>query len=328
MTVRGRAGTAAIVLLGIGAVCLAWPLRFQIDGLSMAPGLLPGDEVTSGGLPALDRFRRPQRFERWVLSAGDGTRVIKRIAGLAGETVAIVGGDLAVNGETILKGPRLLGEMGSVVSAVRPDVTAGAATTRHWVLPAHEVLDDAEFAPQERSRLLLPVHDCGLAAEVVVHRLPATGSVRIRVRVGDSLVSCRMRAAGRYAIVAGRLDGHLVAAAWPLPTSLPAGPRSCLPDHAADNWNLAIPWPQPAPEDTLAPHLALICEADGSTAAVESVTEWRDVLHRPAADGTGIWKLRADEYLVLGDFPAGSIDGRQWGPMHHTALRHRVMSPP
>lgn len=327
MTVRSSIVAAALVLLAAGAVFLARPLTFEIDGLSMAPGLLPGDLVATAVPTLIDRLRRPARFERWVLDTADGTRAIKRIAGLPGETVAILTGDLAVNGVSILKGPRLLAGMGSRQTTIAAHGRPGEASGWHWDLPPHEVLDHADFAPQERSRVLLPVRDVGLAAVVVVRRLPATGGVRIRARVAGWIVPCRLRAAGRHAVVAGRLDGHLVAAAWPLPAAAAAGPRSCLPDDAPATWDLAVPWPQPAVEDVLAPHLAVGCEVDDSIAVIEGVTEWRDMLYRPAADGTGTWRLGADEFLVLGDFPAGSIDSRHWGPLRRTTLRHRITTP-
>ncbi|NBW86953.1 MAG: hypothetical protein EBR23_09040 [Planctomycetia bacterium] len=67
--------------------------------------------------------------------------------------------------------------------------------------------------------------------------------------------------------------------------------------------------------------------ASGKAGEIVSWTLWRDVLHRPAADGRDAWRLRRDEFFVLGDFPSGSIDGRQWGPLHRAALRHRVGPP-
>jgi type IV secretory pathway protease TraF len=60
--------------------------------------------------------------------------------------------------------------------------------------------------------------------------------------------------------------------------------------------------------------------------AVERVLLWRDVLHRPAADGSTSWKLGSGEVFLLGDFPSGSIDSRQFGPVPRRALRHRVVA--
>lgn len=324
LTVRRVVGAGAVALAA-GLAGLAWPVTFQIDGLSMAPGLLPGDLVSSGAFPAIDRFRRPRRFERWVLTAADGTPVIKRVAGLPGETVSVVAGDLAADGVTILKGPRLLAEMGSVVTTVESSDTPTDGTSWQQILPPREVTDDADFAPHERSRPLRAVRDVGLAAEVIVHRVPTGGFVRFRLRVGDFVVACRAAAAGRHALVAGRLDGHLVAAAWPLHAMAAARPGSCLPHPPAATWRAALPWPRrPASDEEPAPHLAVCCEADASSARVERVTVWRDGLYLPAADGTTSWSLGADEFLVLGDFPSGSIDGRRWGPMRRRTLRHRV----
>ena len=78
----------------------------------MAPGLVPGDVVRSGPQPLLDHLRLPRRFERWVLEATEGEAAIKRIVGLPGERVAVTDGDLVVDGRTLLKGPRLLAEIG------------------------------------------------------------------------------------------------------------------------------------------------------------------------------------------------------------------------
>jgi type IV secretory pathway protease TraF len=60
------------------------------------------------------------------------------------------------------------------------------------------------------------------------------------------------------------------------------------------------------------------------TAVIERVEPWRDVLLRPAADGTAAWQVGADAAFVLGDHPAASRDSRQWGPVPLPALRHRL----
>jgi hypothetical protein len=211
-----RFGRAAVVLLAGIVAGLLWPIQYAVEGPSMAPGLLPGDVVRSGLLPLRDRLAVPRRFDRWVLATADGTPVIKRVVGLPGEAIAIVAGDVAIDGETVLKGPRRLAEMGSPVAADRPaagsEPTIGSGRT-HCSWPAGEVLDDEPLAGAG-SILLLPVRDVGLAAIVHVPRPPGTGPVvRVRARVAETAVTWRLRSTGRYAVVAGRLDGRVVAAA-------------------------------------------------------------------------------------------------------------------
>ena len=92
MRLRSAAVIAAIIC-GLATLCglvtLVPPQRYEVDGLSMAPGLLPGDVVASGVFPALDRLRRRQRFDRWIVRAPDGSDTIKRLVGLPGERIGI-----------------------------------------------------------------------------------------------------------------------------------------------------------------------------------------------------------------------------------------------
>lgn len=314
--------TAAIGAVVAGLVVwLAWPVRYEVDGVSMAPGLVPGDVVRTAPLPLLDRLRGPRRFERWVLAAEDGTPAIKRITGLPGERVAIVAGDLAVDDRVIVKGPRILAEMGMPVVAPR---WSGAA----WEVGPREVLDDTS-ADAGRSTVLLPVRDVGLAAVVVVAGPAARVGARVRAVVGRTAITARLAAPGRYAIVAGRLDGAVVAAVWPLGTAVERG-RSCLPAAAPGRWDVVTAWPGEAGADERAPRLTLTVAAvaDAAAATVERIDCWRDVLLRPAADGVVAWHLGPEAVFLLGDQPAASRDSRQWGPVPMTALQHRLVAFP
>jgi type IV secretory pathway protease TraF len=314
-TIR-RAGVLAALGLAV-AVVLGRPLVYDVDGVSMAPGLLPGDRVTSGPFPLLDRLRRPGRFERWVLAAGDGEPAIKRVVGLPGERVTIAAGDLALDGTTVLKEPRQLAELGA------PVTFGPLAEARSWSLPPREVLDEVAGAAG-RSVVLLPVRDVGFAAVVTVAGGPG-GAVRARATVGRTLVAWRLPA-GRFAIVAGRLDGHVVAVAWRLHGAAHdlAG-RVCLPPQPPGRWSVATPWAEADAPTVTSPPLALTAEpTPDATAVIERVDLWRDVFHRPAADGVTEWNLAADAVFVLGDHPAASRDSRHWGPVSRAALRHRV----
>jgi hypothetical protein len=265
------------------------------------------------------------RFDRWILTLPDGSTGLKRVIGLPGEQVAIVAGDLAIAGQAVLKGPRLLATMGSVVDVPLPP-TADAAS---WSLPPTTVLDDAPFAVGEVSRLLLPVRDAGFAAEVDVRA--AADATRIKASAGPLAVTWRLTRPGRYAVAVGRLDGQAVAAAWPLPEGTVAAgvSRSCLPPLPPDAWDVARPWPdeagQPPEGDVRSPSLGVAVLAAGSRPAViVRVALWRDTLLRPAADGRTGWTLGAREVFAFGDFPSASRDSRHFGPLPLTALRHRI----
>ncbi len=309
---------AGLAVLGAAAVgACARPLVYEVDGVSMAPGLVPGDRVTSGPFPLLDRLRRPRRFDRWVLATADGAAAIKRVVGLPGERVSIAAGDLAIEGTTVLKGPRQLAEIGAPVTAGLP------ATTGSWSMAPREILDDFGL-DAGRSVVLLLVRDVGFAAVVTVYG-PSGCAVRARATVGRTVVTWRLPS-GRFAIVAGRLDGHVVAVAWRLHGATTDRPgRSCLPPGPPDRWSAAAPWAEADPATDRSPPCALAIEpAGGATSAIERVDLWRDVFHRPAADGVTEWTLAADAVFTLGDHPAASRDSRHWGPVSLAALRHRV----
>ncbi len=306
---RARAVAIGGLLVAAAVVAVAGPRRFIVDGLSMAPGLMPGDIVATGWLPQADGKRNPRRFERWVIDTLDGA-AIKRVAGLPGERVAIQDGELLVEGVAALKSPFVLAELAQPV-----DVTL--TREDHAVrIPPTVVLDDAAFAT-EVNRALEPVADVGIAATI---RAGSAGS-RVRVTCGAVRILWRLPAALRCRLIAGRLDGRLVAVAWRAPEA-PAEDdrRLALPSRVPAAWQAAPPWPSdlPGPAET---GIDVEADADG---IIEQVVVWRDIHHRPDGTGSNAWQLDGDSYLLLGDFPTASIDSRAWGPRPRRALLHRV----
>jgi type IV secretory pathway protease TraF len=315
LTVILLAGIAVTVGLALA------PRRYEVDGISMGPGLLPGDVVATGWLPERDRWRTPERFERWIVTLPDGSTGIKRLAGLPGETVSLAGGDLAIDGEVVLKSPAVLASIGSVVSG-----EAAPAQTA-WSQEPELVLDRAPFATEMVNLRLLPVRDVGFAAIIDVADGQAS-RLRARGTVGPLGITWRL-GAGRCCLVAGRLDEHAVAAAWPLPAgaTIPADDRRCLPTGAPGRWSVARPWPAgDGDEAATAMSLALLPEGEARR-AIEQVIVWRDACYRPAADGTSRWQLGSDAFFLLGDFPAGSRDSREFGPLPRSGLRHPIAVP-
>lgn len=312
MTARRLAAGIAI-LAAVLALWLAQPSRFVVDGLSMAPALMPGDVVSTGWLPAADRLHPPVRFERWLVTAPNGDLAVKRVVGLPGEAVAIRDGDLVVGGTAALKRPPVLAE-----TAVPLDA-AVAVQDSHATLSPGEVLDDVAFA-REVNRPLEAVRDTGL----VVILSTGTAAARLRATIDGAAVEWRLPAAAEVRVVAGRLDGHLVAVAWrDRAAHAPADRRSGLPSRVPEAWSFAAAC-RPGHADTARPECRIAVAGD---ARIDHAAGWRDVHLRPAADGVASWQLAAESYLVLGDFPTGSLDSRQWGPLPITAIRCRIRRP-
>lgn len=314
----------ALVVLPIAVALVAVPRHYEVDGHSMGPALRPGDRVATGWLPLRDQWHRPRRFERWVVVLPDGTVGLKRIVGLPGETVSVIDGDLHADADVVLKRPAILAE---VASPVGPRRGPGPGETA-WSLPPTPVLDDDPDEPDGPTRLLLPVRDAGFAG--IVH-VETVGDARVRARVGPFAVTWRLESVGSHAIVAGRLDGHMVAAAWIVPTGEAPEGRSCIPAAAPARWDVTRPWPGSFPDTdaTAAPSLCLELVATDipGDMVIGDVVVWRDVLYRPAAGGGERWSLADDAHLVLGDRPVTSRDSRHFGPLWRAALRHRVHGP-
>jgi len=313
-----RRALPAVLLLAAFGGWLAVPVRWRVDGLSLAPGLMPGDIAESGWFPGLDRWRAPTRFERWTLVEPDGAMAVKRVWALPGEEIALVDGDVAVDGVVVVKPPTVLAELAlPVAHAIRRDAAMAVR-----VAIEHPVFDDVPFAPDER-RLLVPVRDVGVTAVVRATASPGRSPPPIEVRVGDRMARVHLPAAGRFAVVAGRLDGCFVAGAWSV--GVRAAADALVPHGGPAAWNLERPWIGSGPVEMC--EIAIVRESAGADACIESVTAWRDMHALPSADGTARWRLGSDECFLLGDFPAGSRDSRHWGPLDAPRLRHRLAMP-
>jgi len=321
------------VLAVVGGV-LARPTRHVVEGWSMAPGIRPGDVIASSWFPAADRWRRPARWDRWVLLTDEGLPIVKRVVGLPGEAIVISAGDLVVDGVTPLKPPTVLAELGVAVPLDEQPADVRPAAGQAWTLSPRIVWDDVAIEPG-MSRRLEPVRDVGVAVEVRVAPAVAESRSRVRLHVGTQEFVWRVTTAGRFAIVTGRLDGHAVAAVWRLGPAVGTASRSPLPPGPPAAWDVAVPWTgtvsggpgSDAVSDDRSPALAVAMEpaADGGHPVIERVTVWRDVHYRPLVPAATGWQL-GDAYLVFGDFPDASIDSRRFGPVDRAALQHRVHS--
>jgi signal peptidase I len=119
--VRWRAGVLLAILLAAVGAWLAWSgviyatsLRmYIIPTNSMAPTLKKGDRFvvdTRGGIT-------PRRGEVWVLWLPTRFRAVKRVVGLPGETIAVSGGQVLIDGKPLAE-PYLAGPIGYTMAPV------------------------------------------------------------------------------------------------------------------------------------------------------------------------------------------------------------------
>jgi type IV secretory pathway protease TraF len=310
-----RALVAGVLLVAVGG-WLAAPVRWRVEGLSMAPGLMPGEIAASDWFPWVGRLTAPRRLERWTLIEPGGALAVKRVWALPGEAISIVDGDFAVDGAVVVKPPAVLAELALPVPHAISRRTAGSVR----VTIDDPVFDDVPFAPDER-RLLVPVRDVGITA--IVTACLGRKAPSVEVRVGDRLALVRLPTAGRFAVVAGRLDGCFVAGAWPLDE---CSDGAVIPRRAPTAWGLKSDWT--ASDPAAACELAVVVGGEGMGVRIESVAAWRDMHALPRAGGKTQCRLGPAECYVLGDFPAASRDSRHWGPLDISRLRRRVAMPP
>jgi signal peptidase I len=109
----------AAAWLAWGGVIYATSLRlYMIPSNSMAPTLVKGDRFfvdTRGGI-------EPKRGELWVHWPPTRVQAVKRVVGLPGETIAVAGGRVLINGKP-LDEPYLSGSIGYTMApaALRRD---------------------------------------------------------------------------------------------------------------------------------------------------------------------------------------------------------------
>lgn len=316
MTTIGRVRRLAIAALTVGVtILLLPPWRLRVEGLSMLPGLAPGAVVRIGWRERLASVGALRRYDRWVVRAPDGALAVKRLAGLPGERIEIRDGDLVVDGEPLLTPPPVAGG----VSSPLPAVEKRSGDTHVRIAAAATVYDDCPEAEGER-RLLLPVRDGGAWGEVCGGGPDSRWWVRMTL--AGRRVTWRLRRGGAVAVVGGRLDGRFVAAAWPVVGSSapPASAASVWPPGAPAAWPVVQAWEANAPDD---PFVATIETGGAAGTSVGRCGLWRDVLHRPAADGACAWTIAPSAVWLLGDSPAVSRDCRSWGPLD----RRRLVAP-
>ena len=339
------------------------PLSGQIEGLSMAPGMRNG-EVVSWVPAQVDEYKRYVP----VICKHKDELVAKRIIGLAGESVRIVDGELVKDGEMLRKTPRLLQQFGLIIdrktSSWRDATQSWRQSNNIWVCehvsPKHfawltfhpessagvvpaidgvRIYDDVPWLSKETRRLNI-VQDVGISAVLDIDLHDGCG---LEILIGKNQHMARLvaRKQGRLAVLAGRLDGQFVVAAWPMPRShqeVSEGHRDGSVPFAfevPEEWSAesAIAYEEHQSQDlsSLVLGIRLLTEGDEVSAQICTVTAekllvWRDIQWLATANKSE-WSVPAGHVFVLGDCPAASRDSRHWGPLPIDVIQGTILQP-
>jgi len=330
----------------------------------MAPGLWNG-EVVSWVPAQVDDYKRYVP----VVCKHKDELVAKRIIGLGGESIRIVDGELVKDGVMLRKTPRLLQQFGLIIDSKTGSWREAAQSWRQlnnkWVcehvspkriawltfhpesspvvVPAIDgvrIYDDVSWLSKETRRLNI-VQDVGISAVLDIDLHEGCG---LEILVGKNQHRARIvvRKQGRLAVIAGRLDGLFVVAAWPIPRShqeLSEGhrdgsvPLACeVPEEWSGELVIAHEEHQPQDLSSLVLGIKLIAEScevpekKMCTVTAEKLVVWRDIQWL-ATPNKSEWSVPAGHVFVLGDCPAASRDSRHWGSLPIDAIQGKVLQP-
>ncbi len=334
------------VVVAVVFACRRWGVDVVgTTGASMWPAVPP-----SGTTLWVDRTaawrNRVDRFDL-VVFAIDAQRVVKRVVGLAGECVSIRGGDLWIRtpdgGFARLRRPEdvLAAQRCPIVPGFRTLSVEGPASVTpsggiSWSgAPGVEsrivarrsdgetrLLDDAWLRDEVPSIGTEDVTDIRVALRAL--KLTDTGRIRIEHVVGDDRLVVDVDTAG---IVATRTGDGLD----PAPVRFPGVPvgdlvvdtldgvtsiRLAGTDASRPLWSV--------PRDTTCGGPSRLVLTVAGIGSVESVRIDRDVHYRANGDSAPV-VVPPDAVFVLGDNPAASTDGRDFGPISIGALKGRVL---
>ncbi len=316
----GGLALAAVRLFLIGVYAVQWS--------SMAPALEPADE---GGdawvlvwLRAYDKGP-PRRGDIVVFQPPEGSgSYVKRAMGLPGETIAIGGGDLHVNGKRLVKERALLDKLRVPLFVQKEFRVTGRPDRWEQPAPLHRgrrhadgsVEGDAGAPTPEavvRARVRATAQPCTITL-VLDEGTPGgrnTHTVVLRTTgpgMGVSTGGREIATGGSFLLVPGVWREVWISNA----------------DHLLrvelDGVEVAS-----APLDTYGPAAHCSLEVAGQRAEVEGLEAARDVYYEqpPAAPGTPI-VLRKDELFLLGDNSPQSRDSRHFGPVETHAVLGRA----
>ncbi len=342
---RARRARGLLVLLTVlGALVflrlfVVGVYRVAPEAVSMAPTLFPADEDGDGWVLVnllADRFSNPDRGEVWIFRrSARPDPIVKRVMGLPGETMAIRGEDLFVNGRRLVKERAFLDRV-SVPLFAREDfeeTPAGGRLMPGWLRRQFRTPSGTLEPGYRKGR---PLGSAALCRDIVVRSLVRLGRTSgAPFRGSGGTVTFQLESEHRdrpsiVTIVVGAqkttvaVGGQLVEK--PLPGLLGDG----LVERAVEVWfttadrtfRLEIDGEEiyraPAPRTGSIRLRAVVQDA-----RLDALDVARDLVHESESSQKE-WRLGPEQYFLLGDNSSKSTDSRQLGPVHRADLHGRV----
>jgi signal peptidase I len=303
---------------------------------------LPGDRLLVDRSAFL--WRPPRRWERVVFRSPENPDVlcVKRVVGLPGEVIDIVGGDVLVDGAVARKSPAA--QRALAVSVSNPAATdrwrGGDATAWRqcdggfvhdavdqsavdWLSyhhaehaargprqPGQPILDDSTY-DQNESRRLNEVADVMLCLEV---QASGSGSVHLRATYRNDAFQARLDvASGRIDLVhngrlARRVAGNGSLLQKPTAMEFVVADR-CVQLAIAGRTRVQYDY-EPAAAPSQSPR-GLAVGSQNARVRARSLRVLRDIYYTADA-GSPQYRLGDREYFLLGDNSPHSLDSRVW----------------
>jgi signal peptidase I len=275
------------------------------------------------------QFREPKRWETFVFHSPDDAQLtVKRVVGLPGETVELRDGDVWIDGKIAMKSLPELRELRQLVHAETEQTRrwhgqgwhwqgwhwqdgawqAAASDDWQWLIYDHnQPLTDDTAYNGDLSRRVFPVRDLALSVsidpqgtgEVAVHFQRSGESLRWQGPISKTAQLEIFACDGRWQVF---IDG------------------SCVADEVCD------------PSLTDADEPVFQIGVQNMDVALRDLQIYRDIFYTSQNEELGIAEpmspvvLAENEFFVLGDNHAVSLDSRQWGPVPRRLLVGKPLS--
>ncbi|HEX5137898.1 MAG TPA: signal peptidase I [Planctomycetota bacterium] len=313
---------APLLIIALGVVIWKFVLgvyTLPAESISMAPTLVPGaeggDAIVLADLLAYRFSGRPQRGDLVVFPYGDRD-LVKRVMGLPGETISFRRDDLLVNGKVLVKDRALLDRV-RVPLLRLPDYRR---TDTGWE-PGHALTLGYRLPDGSFDGPVLPAREAVVLARVRARKAPS--SVAFVLDDGVTKHTVLLETGIDASVYVGGVEVEGVS--HELLRLRPGVEREVWLTNADGSFRVEVDGRGAAPPATLRPGKeARVSIAISGDVEILSFEVARDLAYEGSEHPSD--PLGPDEYFVLGDNTARSLDSRSFKAIPGKTILGRVFA--